>query len=362
MGAVGPIKTINFPLATAIAPGDEFIVNQGGKTKRAPVSLLDIEPGPTPDDEPVVVDADDEDTRLFFDLSDVTPGTDITLAVPNQDGTLALLESPNVFTQPQSAPGAGTDSERWGAGATAAGGGSTALGNTATASGTDSLAFGWHANASGTLATAIGYGAAATSTYTFAVGWGASAGTSGAIALGTSAVASGSGSLAVGNFASATGTDAVVLGVSSTASHQNSAVLGTLLSSTSTNQTLIGSSYPGSQGHRLSIAGSTSAWPSPLFRVMMELVLTWTDSTDLTRSPALQATLSDAVADCPYLGAWCESGVAYVSLSAPAAAPTDANLASGQITPYLDETGDNLYFRVRYSDGTLKTAGPFALT
>ena len=29
---------------------------------------------------------------------------------------------------------------------------------------------------------------------------------------------------------------------------------------------------------------------------------------------------------------------------------------------YLDETGNNLYFRVRKSDGTYKTAGPIAMT
>jgi hypothetical protein len=48
------------------------------------------------------------------------------------------------------------------------------------------------------------------------------------------------------------------------------------------------------------------------------------------------------------------SGV-YVTSSAPAAAPTDGNLANGQISFYLDESGNNLKVRVRYSDGTLKT-------
>jgi hypothetical protein len=40
----------------------------------------------------------------------------------------------------------------------------------------------------------------------------------------------------------------------------------------------------------------------------------------------------------------------------PATAPTDANLKPGQISWYLDEAGNNLKARVKYSNGTLKTA------
>lgn len=38
--AVGPIKTVDFPAATTVGPADQFVVLQGGKTKRALVSLL----------------------------------------------------------------------------------------------------------------------------------------------------------------------------------------------------------------------------------------------------------------------------------------------------------------------------------
>jgi hypothetical protein len=41
---------------------------------------------------------------------------------------------------------------------------------------------------------------------------------------------------------------------------------------------------------------------------------------------------------------------------APASAPTDANIANNQISAYLDESGGNLKFRIRKSDGTYKTA------
>ncbi|SRR5260370_2922873 len=40
----------------------------------------------------------------------------------------------------------------------------------------------------------------------------------------------------------------------------------------------------------------------------------------------------------------------------PAVAPTDANLTNSSISFYLDEAGNNLKVRVKYSSGTLKTA------
>ena len=45
-----------------------------------------------------------------------------------------------------------------------------------------------------------------------------------------------------------------------------------------------------------------------------------------------------------------------VQIGAAASAPTDANLPIGSVTVYLDETGNNIKFRVRKSDGTYKTA------
>src|SRR5207245_11673956 len=49
------------------------------------------------------------------------------------------------------------------------------------------------------------------------------------------------------------------------------------------------------------------------------------------------------------------SGAA-VALGAPSSAPTDANLNNSNISFWLDETGNNLKVRVKYSSGTLKTA------
>lgn len=53
------------------------------------------------------------------------------------------------------------------------------------------------------------------------------------------------------------------------------------------------------------------------------------------------------------------SGRSY--LAVPASAPTDGDIANGAFSAYLDEAGNLLKFRVRYSDSTLKT-GSIALT
>jgi hypothetical protein len=48
-------------------------------------------------------------------------------------------------------------------------------------------------------------------------------------------------------------------------------------------------------------------------------------------------------------------GATRAFIGAPASAPTDADLNNEQVTMYLNEAGNLLTFRVRYSDGTLKT-------
>ncbi|MGH8247949.1 MAG: hypothetical protein ACREUU_16125 [Gammaproteobacteria bacterium] len=45
-----------------------------------------------------------------------------------------------------------------------------------------------------------------------------------------------------------------------------------------------------------------------------------------------------------------------LALGAPASAPADANLPQSHISFWLDEGGNSLRVRVKYSNGTLKTA------
>ncbi len=48
-------------------------------------------------------------------------------------------------------------------------------------------------------------------------------------------------------------------------------------------------------------------------------------------------------------------------VSAPNSAPNDANLSATQISFYMDESGNNLKVRVRYSNGTTLKTGTLAL-
>lgn len=68
--------------------------------------------------------------------------------------------------------------------------------------------------------------------------------------------------------------------------------------------------------------------------------------------------LAQAGALVEYLRGFVESGqnVPAVAISAPNSAPSSAAMTDGSITAYLDESGNNLKFRVRYSNGTVKTA------
>lgn len=64
------------------------------------------------------------------------------------------------------------------------------------------------------------------------------------------------------------------------------------------------------------------------------------------------SSADDASAAPSYLAAFAPSGV---YLIAPASAPADANLANGQLVFYLDEVGNTLTVKAKYSGGTVKT-------
>ena len=90
-------------------------------------------------------------------------------------------------------------------------------------------------------------------------------------------------------------------------------------------------------------------------REMAEVDAVWLDSTDATRKVRHVRRVYDTAAR-ETMREWADGSAGRVALSAPASAPTDSHLANGQISFSLDETGDNLLIRVKYSDGTLATA------
>lgn len=77
------------------------------------------------------------------------------------------------------------------------------------------------------------------------------------------------------------------------------------------------------------------------------------DNTDATRKYCFMLRAYDtAVREC--IRGWGDGTNGRVALVAPNAAPTDAQIANGQVSVYVDQTAHNLLFRVKYSDGTLK--------
>jgi len=147
------------------------------------------------------------------------------------NGDMTLTQSGNTLTVAGgviSNPGAGTSSEIFGSGATAAGQNGSAFGNGATSSGTNSGAFGQSAVASASNALAFGPAANAS----------AAQGT----ALGVLSTASGINATVVGEASTASANFSITIGHSSTSSHQNSFIVGEAAASTATNQIVFGSS------------------------------------------------------------------------------------------------------------------------
>lgn len=82
----------------------------------------------------------------------------------------------------------------------------------------------------------------------------------------------------------------------------------------------------------------------------------WIDSTDATRKARATFNAYDT-AIREFARGWADGSTGRFAIATPASAPTDAHLAAGQISFYLDETGHNLIVRAKYADGTtLKTA------
>lgn len=90
-------------------------------------------------------------------------------------------------------------------------------------------------------------------------------------------------------------------------------------------------------------------------REQADIDTAWIDNTDATRKSRLILKAWDTAAREVARG-WGDGASGRIAVAAPASAPTDEHLANGQISFYVDEVGNNLLVRVKYSDGTLKLA------
>lgn len=83
------------------------------------------------------------------------------------------------------------------------------------------------------------------------------------------------------------------------------------------------------------------------------------ESTDATRKGRHRRHAADSTGtDKETDRGWSDGTYGRFGMVLPPVAPTDADIPAGFVTPYLDATGDNLYFRVRKPDGSCFTAGP----
>jgi Head domain of trimeric autotransporter adhesin len=146
-----------------------------------------------------------------------TAPTSGSLGYWSRTGTLL---SPATSGDSLSVPGAGTNSEKFGAGATAAGNNSLAVGYFASAAGGNSTALGYNANASSSSSIAIGLSSVAGLSSTV-VGTGASAAGQFGVAIGYGATATPNGSMAIGYGATSDSASIVMgIGATSTSTYQ----------------------------------------------------------------------------------------------------------------------------------------------
>lgn len=193
---------------------------------------------------------------------------DTTGALNLRDDTGALTVFGGVLVPPISSPGAGANSEAFGAGAniatsgvdstalgasaSATGLGSSAIGKSATSADDRSTAVGWATVATGSNSTALSGSASATGDLTTALGALAAAAGDEGVAVGVSATTGISSKLrntAIGTFSTAAGTDAVAVGRSTGASAASTTALGAGATASADDATAVGA---------LSIAGSAA--------------------------------------------------------------------------------------------------------
>lgn len=93
-------------------------------------------------------------------------------------------------------------------------------------------------------------------------------------------------------------------------------------------------------------------------RDMAEAKTSWIDTADATRKARVDYLAMDAAGERIGLSVIADGATGWAALAAPASTPSDAHLLNGQVVPYTDASGTNLYFRHRKPDGSYATFGP----
>jgi hypothetical protein len=235
------------------------------------------------------------------------------------------------------------------------------------------VALGYSAVADGTNSTAVGRSANAATTSSFALGYLAMATTStGNMAVGSQATSTGTDSIAFGRSSTASGSYSLTMGYSNTSSHNNSIVFGNNYSSFAANQIIFGSVYDVWVGrgqtsatatayparfHTTGGSGTDIAGAEMSFRSGISTGSAEGGSMTFYTTPA-GTTGSSANTSTKHMEI---RGNGEIIMNAENAATADGDLWNNSISFYLDETGNTLTVKAKYSSGTVKT-GTIALT
>jgi hypothetical protein len=180
--------------------------------------------------------------------------------------------------------------------------------------GTNSIVVSDDADADGERSTAVGYNSSATSTGASAFGDNSYAPGLNATAVGSLAWALAASSVAVGDGAQATETNAVAVGSEAAASYIDTVALGSAAAAGGDSAIALGAN---TEAHQNSVA------------IGYGVVTTDPDQVNM--------------------------GTRQLIFGGPSSAPSNADLINSQIAFYLDQAGNSLKVKVKYSDGTVKT-------
>lgn len=214
---------------------------------------------------------------------------------------------------------------------------------TAPGAGTQSEKFGASSSANGAQGVALGYAAAAGGANGIAVGFGASSSGPQSLAIGRSSLCAGNGGLAVGYAASCAGTSSVAIGASATSPGASAVVIGSAATSTDGSVVVIGqgakhdstiSGTLGGEGVAIGQTASSQAWRATAigFKARAEVV----SSTALGRGAIAKTSHGIAIGRGSFTPATGSGGTHIAIGWSGGNSQTDVWFESGHTHKYLD--------------------------